>query len=343
MRARHAKVLAVVLAGVLLAGTAVAGTEERMGTGGNSEARIMVGARSVGLAHANVGSVRGAEAIFTNPAGLALTEAGTEVMFSNAQWLADTDLNYVALAQRMGGWGTIGLSVRVLSIGEIVRTTETAPDGTGDVFSPTFTTIGLSFARSLTERAAFGGTVRLISNSILQTSSTGVSFDFGFQYDTGVRGIRMGAAMQNFGPTQLFSGADFERNLLLPEDDPQSATRTLATSSSEAELPSLFTGSASMPLVTGDQNQFTLHALYQSNSFHVDEFRFGAEYAWRQDFALRVGYKATSNEDDLFGLTYGLGVRVPIGATTKMQLDYAGQPVSDFFDDVHHIGLTFRF
>lgn len=343
MRARHGKVLAVVLASVMLAGTALAGTEERLGTGGNSEARIMVGARSVGLAHSNASSVRGAEALFTNPAGLALAESSTEVLFSSAQWLADMDLNYIAVAQQLGSLGYVGLSVRVLSIGDIIRTTETAPDGTGDIFSPTFTTLGLSYARALTERASFGGTVRLISNSILQTSSTGVSFDFGFQYDTGVRGIRLAAAMQNFGPTQLFSGADFERNVLFPEDDPQAANRTVATSSSEAELPSLFSACGTLPLVTGDVSQFDLHALYQSNSYHVDEFRFGAEYGWRKDFMLRVGYKATSNEDDLFGLTYGLGVRIPIGATTKMQLDYAGQPVSDFFDDVHHIGLTFRF
>jgi hypothetical protein len=342
MKARHGNVLVVVLASVMLAGTALAGTPERLGTGGNSEGRILVGARSVGLAYSNVASVKGAEALFGNPAGLAAAESGTEVLFSTAKYLADMNVNYIALAQQLGGMGHIGLSVKVLSVGDIIRTTETAPDGTGDVFTPTFTTIGLSYAKSLTERANFGGTVRLISESVLQTSSTGVSFDFGFQYDTGVRGIRLAACMQNFGPAQLFGGSDFERNVLFPEDDPQSANRTVGTTTSESELPSLFSGSASMPLVTGDVSHFDLHALYQSNSFNVDEFRFGAEYGYRQDFALRVGYKYTTDDDELFGLTYGLGVRVPIGAS-KMQLDYAGQQVNDFFDDVHHIGLTFRF
>lgn len=343
MKARHGKVLAVVLASALLAGTALAGTPERLGTGGNPESRILVGARSVGLAYANVASAKGAEALFGNPAGLALAESGTELMFSSAQYIADMNVNYIALSQQMGGMGNIGLAVKVLSVGDIFRTTEAAPDGTGDVFTPTFTTIGISYGKSLTERVAFGGTARLISESILQTSSTGVSFDFGFQYDTGVRGIRLGACMQNFGPAQLFSGADFERNVLFPEDDPQSANRTVASSSSEAELPALFAGSASLPLVTGDINHMDLHAVYQSNSFNVDEFRFGAEYGWRQDFALRLGYKYTSDDNELFGLMYGLGVRVPLGGTSKLQLDYAGQQVSDFFDDVHHLALTFRF
>jgi hypothetical protein len=341
MNARLSKVLMTVLAGAVLASPALAGTEERLGTGGDTEGRIMVGARSVGLAYSNLGSVRGAEALFGNPAGLALADSKTEVLFSHTNWLADMDVNYIAYAQQLGGFGSVGLNVKVLSIGDVIRTTEEAPDGTGDVFHPTFSSIGLSYARELTDRASFGGTVRMISESVLQTKSNGVSFDFGFQYDTGVKGIRVGGAMQNFGPSQLFSGADFDRNLHIPEDDPQSANRTLTTSSSEAELPSLFAGSVDWPIVQGT-NELSLHALYQSNSFNVDEFRFGAEYGLKKSYFFRVGYKATSSSNELFGLSYGLGVQLPMG-NSKLGIDYAGQAVSNFFNDVQHVGLTFRF
>lgn len=341
MNARLRKVLWLAFACVILAVPALAGTEERLGTGGAQEGRIAVGARSVGLAYSNLSSVRGVEALFGNPAGLAHTDTHTEALFSHAAYIADMDVSYVAFAQQMGGFGTIGVNVKVLSVGEIIRTTETAPDGTGDVFKPTFSSFGLSYARALTDRATFGATARLISESILQTHATGVSFDFGFQYETGVRGIRVGAAMQNFGPGTGFSGADFDRNILIPEDDPQSANRTLSSSSSLAELPALFSGSVSYPLVQG-VNQLTLHGTYQSNSFNVDEFRLGAEYGWRKEFALRVGYKLTSSDNELFGLTYGFGVLLPMGGTS-LQLDYAGQAVSEFFDDVQHVGLTFKF
>src|SRR5262245_19394628 len=231
MNDRLRKVLAALFAIallVLLAGPALAGTEERLGTGGNSAARIMVGARSVGLAYSDLASVTGVEALFGNPAGRAAGAAGTEVLFSHAAYIADMDLNYIAVAQQMGTVGRIGLSVKVLSIGDIIRTTEDAPDGTGDVIRPTFTTLGLSFARALTDRVNFGGGIKLISEKVMSTGATNVSFDFGFQYDTGVRGIRLGAAMQNFGASQPFAGEDFDRNLLLPEDDPQSANRTVS-------------------------------------------------------------------------------------------------------------------
>jgi hypothetical protein len=333
--------LAAVAGLALLAGTAWAGTEERLGTGGNPAQRIMVGARSVGLAYSDLASVTGVEALFGNPAGLAAGDANTEVLFSHANYIADMNLNYFAIAQKMGGFGHIGFDVKVLSIGDIIRTTEEAPDGTGDIIQPTFTTMGLSYAKSLTDRVNFGGTVKLITEKVMQTGATNVAFDFGFQYDTGVRGIRLGAAMQNFGNSQHFSGEDLDRNLLLPEDDPQSANRTLSLSTSQAELPALFSGSVSYPVMQG-VNTLALHGVYQSNSFNVDEFRVGGEYGYRKQFALRLGYKLTTNSNDIFGLTYGLGVAIPLGST-KMDLDYAGQSVSDFFNDVQHVGLTFRF
>ena len=115
----------------------------------------------------------------------------------------------------------------------------------------------------------------------------------------------------------------------------------LRLTTSEAELPSLFTGSVSYPVMAG-VNALSLHGVYQSNSYDVDEFRFGGEYVYRKQFALRLGYKYSSNDNEIFGLTYGLGVQIPLGSA-KMDLDYAGQSVSDFFNDVQHVGLTFRF
>jgi len=333
--------LAALAALALLAGPAWAGSEDRLGTGGNSAGRILVGAKSVGLAFSNLASTQGVEAMFGNPAGLALGDVGTEVMFSHANYIADMDLNYIAIAQKVGALGRVGFTAKVLSIGDIIRTTETAPDGTGDILHPTFTTLGLSYAKAITDRVNFGGTVHLISEKVMSTGANNVSFDFGFQYDTGVRGIRLGAAMQNFGGQQHFNGEDFDQNLVLPQDDPQSANRTVSLTTSEAELPSLFSGSASWPVMQG-VNALTFHGVYQSNSFNTDEFRFGGEYTYRKQFSLRLGYKATSNSDEIFGLMYGLGVQVPIGAT-KMDLDYAGQHVSDFFNDVQHLSLTFRF
>ena len=127
MNTQMRMLLTIATALTVVVGPALAGTPERLGTGGNPEARLLVGARTVGLAASNIASVEGVEAMFGNPAGLAHGDSRTEVLFSHANYIADMKLNYLALSQNMGTKGVLGLSVKVLSIGDIVRTTETAP------------------------------------------------------------------------------------------------------------------------------------------------------------------------------------------------------------------------
>jgi hypothetical protein len=325
---------------MITAGTAWAGSS-RLGTAGAPEMRLPVGARSTALAGANVGDVSGVEALYFNPAGLAATDNSTEIMFSHTDYLAGMGLNYFGLGQSMGGLGMFGVSVKVLSVGEIMRTSEIAPDGTGETFSPTFSTLGLTYAKRMTDRVNFGGTAYYVSERIMQETAAGAAFDFGFQYDTGFHGMKLGMAMKNFGSALGFTGSDFELNQRLNTDDPQSGNKTLALSSASFELPSTFQLALSMPLIQG-VNTFSLHGLYQNNSFDVDEGRVGAEFVARKALALRAGYKITSNTDDLFGLSYGAGVRVPLGAN-HMWVEYAGQQVSDFFDNVQTISVAMNF
>ncbi|MBI4562342.1 MAG: hypothetical protein HY724_09890, partial [Candidatus Rokubacteria bacterium] len=122
---------------VVVAAPAWAGTESRIGTSGAYELRLPVGARSIALGGASLAGASGVEALFFNPAGVAATDATTEVTFSNTEFLADQDVNHFGVAQSFGDWGSIGVSVKVLSVGELIRTTEDAPDGTGETFSPT--------------------------------------------------------------------------------------------------------------------------------------------------------------------------------------------------------------
>jgi hypothetical protein len=313
-----------------------------MGTSGADELRMAVGVRSIGLGGSNSGGVQGVESLFYNPAGIALAAAPTEVMFSHSRMIADMDLNYVAVAQKMGKVGTLGISVKTLSIGDIERTTESAPDGTGEIFSPTFAVIGLTFGREITDRVTFGGTMTYLSERILQESARGIAFDFGFQYDTDYRGLRFGLAMKNVGPAAQFTGSDFERLQQVEGDDPTAANRAMSSSSAAFELPTYFQFGLSYPAVRGPQGTLTVHGLYTSNSFMTDEGRIGGEYVYRRDYALRAGYKMTTAEEDLFGFTYGAGIRIGMG-TSHLWLDYAGESVSQYFDDIQHLALTFQF
>lgn len=335
--------LAAAVAGLCLtAGFASAGTTNRVGTSGASELRMMVGARSIALAGSDLAMVGGAEAMFYNPAGIVATQNKTELMFSNSQLIDYMALNYFGVMQSMGDFGTIGVSAKVLSVGDIIETTESAPDGTGATFSPTFSVIGLTYGKAMTDRVNFGGSLNYTSEKILQETAAGVAFDFGFQYDTGYRGARLGIAVKSIGPNMNYSGSDFEFITPVPGSDPQSAGRNVATQSATFELPTALQFSVGLPLVQG-VNAFNLYGAYNSNSFGRDEARFGAEWMLKKMFALRGGYTYNGESSATYQYAYGLGVKVPVGSS-HLNVDYAGQPVhGGYFNDVQSlsVGVTF--
>ena len=341
MKAFRSLALAVLAVSVVV-GAAGAGSTNRTGTSGAPELRLMVGARSVALAGADLAMVSGVEALFYNPAGIVGTANKTEVTFSSTRYIADTRINYAAVAQSMGNLGYIGVSAKVLSVGDIIETTEAAPEGTGATFSPTFTTVGLTYGKAMTDRVNFGGTLYYVSERILQETSGGAAFDFGFQYDTGVHDVRFGVSLRDIGPNLQYSGSDLEQIVQLPGSDPQSTGRNVATQSAPYELPTALLLSLGVPVVKG-VNSFALFGTYSSNSYGRDEGRVGAEATVRKMVSLRGGYIYNGDSETMFQYTYGLGLRVPFGGSHVL-VDWAAQPVHNgYFDDVQHISVSMTF
>ena len=126
---------------VLLTAPAHAGGLDRLGTAGAQELRVPVGAASVALGGSSVAMGGGLSNVFYNPAALASTDQ-SEAMASWSSYLADADVNYVAISTRLGNQGNLGLSVKVLNVGDITVTTEEAPEGTGEILTPNFAVLG---------------------------------------------------------------------------------------------------------------------------------------------------------------------------------------------------------
>ena len=152
------RVVALVAAcGMLLAASAVFGAgQNRAGTAAASELLIPVGARAMALGGSSVATTSGIEALYWNPAGLTRASTDATLAFSTMSYLADTRVNYLALAGRFEGVGSLAIDIKAMDFGDIPVTTETQPDGTGASFSPTFFTIGGHFSRDLTDRIALG-------------------------------------------------------------------------------------------------------------------------------------------------------------------------------------------
>ena len=348
--------LAALLA--LAASSAWAGSDERKGTSGASELTIPVGPRGSALGSSVAAEITGAEAIYWNPAGIAGQE-GTEVMFSNTSYFADMTVNYVAFTAPAGALGSVGFNVKMLSIGDIIVTTEQAPDGTGEIAKPTFTVLGASWARSFTDRVRFGGTVNFINEKVLDMTAGGVAVDLGVQYDSGWKGMRLGMVMKNFGGSMSFDGSGLDVSTPPPGSDPSSSPRTLSFSTSEFELPSYFSLATSFNAWQNGPSRLVVMGSFQNNNFGGDAFNAGAEYNLKNQFFLRGSWFGTMSStpdpntgedsmefgtgDDLYsGFAIGAGAAVKAGSS-NLGFDITFRPVKNYFDDIVEMGLRLKF
>jgi hypothetical protein len=338
--------------------SAWAGSDGRKGTSGAMELMIPVGARGSALGASTASDVTGAEATFWNPAGLGSVE-GTDALFSHTTYFADMKVNYVAAAMRAGALGALGFSAKVLSVGDVVVTTEQSPDGTGEILHPTFSVLGVSWAREFTDRVSFGGTANFVNENLASVSANGLAFDFGVQYKTGWRGLQFGMTMKNFGNAMSFNGQNLEFPALPPGSEPGAANRVVRLTTAAFELPSYFSLSGTYDAWRQGNSALKLRSAFQNNNFSGDNLSGAAEWTYKENYALRGSWFGTMNSstdvitgidqmsfssgDDLYqGFALGGSAMVKNGVAT-MGLDVAWRPAREFFDDTYEVTLRVRF
>ncbi|MDQ7054348.1 MAG: PorV/PorQ family protein [candidate division KSB1 bacterium] len=343
----------LVFASVVVAAVHVeAGNPKRRGTSGAQELLIPVGSRGTAMGGAVVSSTSGIDAIFWNPAGLAGIDAGAQLMASNLQYIADISVNYAAVAGNFRGVGWFGFSIKTLDFGEIPVTTEDNPDGTGATFSPTFLTLGVTYARAMTDRILFGATVKVVSEEITRERATGVAFDFGLQYSTGPGGLRLGVALKNLGGNMKFDGPDLEEKVNIPGQRVGSQVRNLRVPLNPFELPTTLELGVSYEWKVNETNSLTFSGSFLNDNFGLDLYSGGVEYNMNNMVFLRGGFAAaydveqatfqTQSEEFLFGPSFGAGVQYEITSGIKLAIDYAYR-TTQYFDNNQWLTLTVTF
>ena len=285
----------------------------------------------------------GIEALYWNPAGLSRTKK-TEAMFSHQDYFADMNVNYIAASAKVSDAIALGFSAKVLSIGDLIVTTEENPEGTGEILSPTFSIVGVTYSHQLTDRVFFGATAKYINESVRRETAQGVAFDLGFQYSPGLSGLRLALVMKNYGPDMRFDGADLEHKVKLPGADPQSRSRVVRTRLSSFELPTSIELGASYDIVNDETNRAVVVGSFRNNNLSEDEYQAGVEYSLGKALFLRGGYLFSKKDDDAlkdFQPTFGFGLRVPLGVS-DLTFDYS-QASTDLFDDSRWFTVQFAF
>lgn len=354
-----------VLAVFMIPVASFAGNEQRAGSAGASELLVNPWARSSGFADANMSTVRGLEAIYSNIAGIAFTKK-TELIFARTSWLSGSglNLNSFGLTQKVGESGVIALAGMTLDAGEIdIRTVESPEGGIGK-FNPKFTNITLAYSKEFSNSIYGGLAVKIISGGISDVSMSSVALDAGIQYVTGVGkdkagnrrsdNLRFGISMKNVGPTMKYTGD----GLSFRGTVPSGVNMTLEQRSADFELPSLIKIGFSlhfnlMPKVdTIAKKVITDHKLifagtFTSNSFTRDQYHAGCEYNWREIVFVRAGYvyekdvfKSAERATAFSGPTAGISVQMPLNKEkgSTFSVDYSYRDTNPFAG-VHSIGV----
>ena len=309
---RHSfRISTILLVLVFASATAFADGYDRAGTAAAPELLIPVGARDMALGGASIATSSGLEALHWNPAGLSKSESNAGILFSTMSYLADTRINYLATGANFKSFGSLALNIKALDFGQIPVTTEANPDGTGADFSPTFFTLGLTFAKELTDRIAVGFTSHYIVNRILRVEATAASFSAGLQYANlgGIAGLDLGVALKHIGTRMQFGGSGLLRRGQLNELRRGPSDYNVEASS--ADLPSTF----ELGLSYRYMDALNLSSVFRHNNFAYDQYRMGAEYVLSDFFALRAGFDYAPNSDDdyIYGTSFGFGLNLDAG------------------------------
>ncbi len=207
MKRAHTSIAFLLLA-VLAMSQAFAGAGNRAGTNGASELLIPVGTRDIAMGGSTLSTASGVEALFWNPAGTVLMKNSADLYISHMSYIADIGVSYGAVSANIEGFGVLSLGLKYLAVDPILVTTTRDPEGTGQTFQPQFFTVGLSYARQLSERIAVGITGNLISERLGDVSATGLAFDVGVLYDNlaSIRGLSIAVVAKNIGPQMKYEG-----------------------------------------------------------------------------------------------------------------------------------------
>lgn len=321
-----------------------AGGGNRTGTGGAAQLLIPVGPRGLAMGESNIATSYGIESLFWNPAGVARMGGSAGVMFSHMDYIADIGVEYGAVSANFEGFGIISLSIKALSVGEILVTTTQNPDGTGDTFSPQMMTAGLTFSKQLTERIAVGVTANFVSEVLGQVSANGIAFNVGVIYDqlASIDGLSFGVVMKNIGPQMQYDGSG-----LYTQADVTNFNRPpqfYKIDSAPFELPSSFEIGLGYKPVIDNMNTLQLSTSFQNNNFSSDEYKFGLEYGYNNLFFVRGGYQMApqiESENYLYGLTAGVGLHTRLEGI-DLKVDYAFRDVQ-YFDGNHIFAISVGF
>jgi hypothetical protein len=305
--------------------------------------KIPAGSRAIAMGGSATALEGDIYSIFWNPGALARIKSSGESAVNHSNWLADIDHDFFATAIALPDVGVLGLSVTSVRSPEEPVRTELNPDGDGRVWSYSGLSMGLTYARSLTDKFSIGITAKYIYEGLWNMSASGIAFDIGTIYTTNFNDLKIGASISNFGTKMRLDGHDISFNDYPTGVEAQGPQNVESIYKLEYfDIPLSFRFGLSMDILKAESMRLTaaVDAIHPNDN--AESVNTGLEFAFDEIFFGRIGYRSLFLTETEEGLTWGVGVNVPVTNTTNIKVDYA---FSDFgrLKDVQYFSLSLTY
>ena len=302
----------LLLAFVLVGGTAAADINSNAGTSAFAFLKINTGARPVALGGAYTGLANDENALYYNPAGVAsLDRPGFILGYHN--YFVDLQSGTVGYLTSYREKHYIAAYINYINYGDFTETNNVGEIqgefGGGNII------FGLTYGRRYNRSFSFGATGKVIYEKVHDYSASGVALDLGVRWAGDRERFTAGAMVQNLG-VQLSNFTDAEK-------DDLPITFRLGGGARPRGLPIQFVGDIILPT---------------DNDIEV---AIGGEYYELKPLYLRLGwntfganYRATDSDDNWAGISLGVGFDFK-----NKQISYAFSPGAELGDS-HRITLT---
>lgn len=336
------KLVLLLAVSALFASGAAYGQVSKVGTSSAQFLKIPVGARSAAMGGAVTANVNDLSAMFWNPSGLADTKSN-QVMIGYADWFVDMRHNYLGIAVPTGDWGTFGINVVSLTMGEFEETTFDAPEGTGRTFSAYSLAIGVTYAKYLLQNFKVGANIKMVNEKIMNSNSSSFAFDVGTTYRTPFDGIRFGVSVSNVGSKMRMNGEDLIVTTDLDESGLGNYEPDAELKTDNFELPMRLQVGLAWDAYESDDLRATLTVDGTSPNDNNQSVSIGTELALLQEkVLLRGGLPQLGLEDRTQEFTAGIGINHQFKESLKVNFGYAFQHYQ-YLSSVNRMSISINF
>ncbi len=316
--------------------------QDKVGTTAGQFLQIPVGAKAIGMGGTFIALANDATALYYNPGAIS-RNGQNAIYFSNTNWLVGSTHSWFGAKIMLTPADAIGISFNNLDYGEREKvTTIEMPDGTGEYWQARDMAIGLSYSRNITDRFSIGSSVKYLSQEIWHESSSQWAVDLGLLFITQFNGLRIGASLRNFGGELQMQGRDLMNRIDLdPENEGNNETVVANLKTEEWTIPLTFSIGMAMPVNLGNNIKIVLAADAIRPTDNSETMNVGGEVFLYNMLSLRGGYQSLFRDKIENGLTFGVGLDLPI-PFVKIVVDYSYQEFG-LFGDIQTTSMSISF